>query len=64
VNLGKVDWFNVTEELGGIRGFFVPDIADPLEKEQREDICFPVGPVDGTTPKDLCTVPEMGLEVL
>jgi hypothetical protein len=64
VNLREVDWIDVTEERGGLGGLLVPDIADALEEEQRQDVGLPVGAVDGAAAQDLGAVPEVGLQLL
>src|SRR5438034_1059191 len=64
MDLGKIDGVYVTEELGGFRFLFIPDVADPLEEEQRQNVGFPIRAVDGAAPQNLGTVPEMRLEVL
>ena len=64
VNLGEVDRVNVAEELCGLRRLLVPDVADPLEEEQRQDVRLPVRAVDGAAAQDLGAVPEVRLEAL
>ncbi len=39
--------------------FLVPDIADALEEEQRQDIALPVGAVDGAAAQDVGGLPQM-----
>tara|TARA_B100001057_G_scaffold438971_1_gene471818 strand:- start:506 stop:670 length:165 start_codon:yes stop_codon:yes gene_type:complete len=41
---------------------FIPDIADPLEEQQRQDIALPVGPIDRRATQDVGGFPEVGLE--
>ena len=36
--------FAVLLEHPGV--LFIADIADPLEKQQRQDVALPVGPID------------------
>ena len=42
---------------------FIPDIADPLEEEQRQDVALPVGPIDRRAAQDVGGFPEVGLDV-
>ncbi|MCH2107596.1 MAG: hypothetical protein MK291_13265 [Planctomycetes bacterium] len=42
---------------------FIPDIADPLEEEQRQDVALPVGPIDRRAAQDVGGFPEVGLEL-
>ena len=46
----------------GHRMLLVPDVADPLEEEQRQDVALPVGAVDGAPAEDVGGLPEMRLE--
>ena len=64
VDLGKVNWVNVTEELGGLGRLLVPDVADAFEEKQWQDVRLPVGAIDGAAAQDLGAVPKVGLEVL
>ena len=64
VQLGKVAQVDVAVFLPGLGRLLVPDVADPLEEQQREDVALPVRPVDGAAAQDLGAVPEVGLQVL
>ena len=58
---GEID---VTVDLPGLGRFLVPDVADPLEEQQREDVALPVRPVDGAAAENLGAPPQLGLQVL
>ena len=62
VDLGEVDRVGVAEELGRLGRLLVPDVADPLEEQQRQDVRLPVRAVDGAAAQDLGAVPEVRLE--
>jgi len=64
VDFGEIDRVRIAEDFGGFRGFLVPDIADALEEQQRQDIRFPVRAVNGTAAEDLGAIPEVGFEFL
>ena len=59
VDLGEVDRVDVAVELRRLRRLLVPDVADPLEEEQREDVGLPVGAIDRAAAQDLGAVPKM-----
>ena len=48
--------FAVLLEHPGV--FFIPDIADPLEEQQRQDVALPVSAIDGGATKDVGGFPE------
>ena len=52
----------VAVELAGGGGFFVPDVADALEEEERQDVAHPVGAAEGAAAKDVGGLPEVGFE--
>ena len=60
VDLGEVDWVDVAVQLGGLRRLLVPDVADALEEEQRQDVRLPVRAIDGAAAQDLGAVPRAG----
>ncbi len=62
VDLGEVDRVDVAEQLGRLGRLLVPDVADPLEEEQRQDVRLPVRAIDGAAAQDLGAVPEVRLE--
>ncbi len=64
VDFGEVDWVYITVELGGFSHLLVPDVADPLKEEQREDVRLPIRAIDGAAAQYLGAVPEMRLELL
>jgi hypothetical protein len=41
----------------------VPDVADALEEEERQDVALPVRPVDGTAAQDVGRLPQMRLQL-
>ena len=43
---------------------FIPDIADPLEEEQRQDVALPVGPIDRRATQDVGSFPKLGLDIV
>jgi hypothetical protein len=47
VDFGERGSIDITESLGRFGRFFVPNVADSLEEEQRQDIALPVGAIDG-----------------
>ena len=64
VQLRKDAQVDVAVRLSGLGRLLVPDVADPLEEQQREDVALPVRPVDGAAAQDLRAVPEVGLQLL
>ncbi len=64
VDFGEVDRVDVAEELCGLRRLLVPDVADPLEEQQRQDVRLPVRPVHSATAQDLGAVPEVRFELV
>jgi hypothetical protein len=64
VCLRKVDRVDIAKELYRLSGLVVPDIADPLEEEERKDLRLPVRAIDCAAAKDLSAVPQMSPEVL
>lgn len=62
MDLGEERGLGLAEGLGGLGGLLIPDIADPLEEEQGQDVALPVGPVNGTASEDIGTVPEVRFE--
>src|SRR6266850_1007172 len=64
MNFGEIDRINVTKEFRGLRGLLIPYVTDPLEEEQRQDVCLPVRAVDGASAQNLGAVLEMRLELL
>ena len=59
VDLGEVDRIGVAEERRRFGRLLVPDVGDPLEEEQRQDVRLPVGAIDGAAAEDLGAVPEV-----
>ncbi len=43
--------------------FFVPHIADALEKQERQNVTLPVGAVHGAAAQDIRRLPEVGFEL-
>ena len=62
VDLGEERRVGIAVDLGGLGGLLVPDVADPLEEEQREDVALPVGAIDRGAAQDVGGFPEGGLE--
>ena len=50
-----------SHSLGGL---LVPDVADPLEEEQRQDVALPVGAIDRRATQDVGGFPEVGSDLL
>ena len=48
-----------SKELGCLGGFFVVDVADALEEQERKDECLPIRTVDGAAAQYVGAVPEM-----
>ncbi|MEZ4227267.1 MAG: hypothetical protein R3B13_40390 [Polyangiaceae bacterium] len=42
----------------------VPDVADALEEEERQDVALPVGAIDGAAAEDVRGLPKVGFELL
>jgi hypothetical protein len=63
VHLREVDRGDVAEQAGCFGGLLVPDVADPLEEQKRQDVRLPVRPIHGATAQDLGAVPEVRLEL-
>ena len=49
--------------LEGLAVVFVPDVREPLEEEQREDVLLVIAGIDEPTQQRGCA-PEVGLELL
>ena len=64
MQLREVGEIDVAVDLPGLGGFLVPNIADPLEEQQWEDVALPVGPVDSAAAENLGASPQLGLQVL
>ena len=64
VQLWKDAQVDVAEFFLRLCSFLVPDVADPLEEQQWEDVALPVRPVDGAAAKNLGAPPQLGLQVL
>ena len=64
MQLRKDAQVDVAVFLSRLGHLLVPDVADPLEEQQREDVTLPVRPVDGAATQDLSAVPEAGLQIL
>ena len=64
VQFREVVQVDVAVFLPGFGRLLVPDVADPLEEQEREDVALPVRPVDGAAAQDLGAVPEVGLELV
>jgi hypothetical protein len=48
------------DHLGSL---LVPDIANALEEQERQDVTLPVGAVDGAATEDVGGLPEMILQL-
>ena len=64
VQLRKDAQVDVPEFRFGLGRLLVPDVADPLEEQEREDVALPVRSVDRAAAQDLRAVPEVGLQLL
>jgi len=68
-NLEAVDLLEVTGvsfpvEFTRLGRLFVPDVTDPLEEQQRQDVALPVGAIDSGTAQRVGGLPEARLELL
>ena len=52
----------VAVELAGGGGLLVPDVADALEEEERQDVAHPVGAAERAAAEDVGGFPEVGFE--
>ena len=42
----------------------IPNITDPLEEEQRQDVALPIRPIHRRATQNIGSFPEMGLQCL
>ena len=63
VDLWEVERVFFAVQLRSFGRLVIPDVADPLEEEQGQDVALPVGQVDGPAALDVGGFPQVRLQI-